>query len=145
MFADGSSGYVPAGSGASPGVELGTTSAGPFTETPSRRKRKTYLFTGPEYDCQPPLPATSWLPCCERLGACAQNGALASAGAAATRAKAAVAVKAARRAIIELGALALLLLLGDGLLLRHGRCRLLDHEAERLRCRDALRVRDVDR
>src|SRR5712692_9474277 len=131
MLAVGSSGYVPAGSGASPGVELGTTSAGPFTETPSRRKRKTYLFTGPEYDCQPPLPATSWLPCCERLGACAQNGALASAGAAATRARAAVAVKAARRAIIELGALALLLLLlGDGLLLRDRRGRLLDHEAE---------------
>src|SRR5437879_3622136 len=151
MFAVESSGYVPAGIEALPGIDLGRGSAGPFTETPSRRNRKTYLSMAPlspESDDQPPLLPTSWFPCSERLGACVQYGALASAGVAAPSAETAIAVRAARRASIELGVLALLLLLGDGLLrllLRHRRSRFLDHEAEGLRCRDAFRVGDVDR
>src|SRR5438445_6394962 len=101
MFAVGSSGYVPDGTGAFPGLDFGSASAGPFTATPSRTNRKTYLSTGPEYDDQPPFPATSWSPCSERLGACVQYGSLPSAGAAATSAAATVAVRTARRVVMD--------------------------------------------
>src|SRR2546430_16831623 len=103
MFAVESSGYVPAGIEALPGIDLGRGSAGPFTETPSRTNRKTYLSMAPlspESDDQPPLLPTSWFPCSERLGACVQYGALAKDGAATTRAAATVAVRAARRVIM---------------------------------------------
>src|SRR5438128_6139205 len=117
--------------GAVPGIDLGTSSTGPFTDPPSRKNRKTYVVTGPEYDDQPPLPATKWSPCSERLGACVQNGSLASAGDAAASASAAVEMRTARRANIELAAraLALLLFLGDRLLFRHRGRRLFDDQA----------------
>src|SRR6266511_464608 len=78
MLAVASSGYVPAGSGASPVVDFDMLS-GPFTVAPFRVKRKTYFCTSPLSTSQPPLLPISWEPLTSIDGISVMRGSLADA------------------------------------------------------------------